>query len=158
MATETERKFLVAGDGWKDAVASAQDLSQGYLAAGKDVSVRVRIGRKAFVTVKGRGDGLSRPEFEYEIPDDDAAAMMLLCEDRTLVKRRHIVMVGEDRWEVDVFGGRLDGLVMAEIELESPDAPFSRPDWLGEEVTFDPRYLNQTLALEGLPGGRHARP
>ena len=158
MGTETERKFLVAGDGWKKAVTSFQDLGQGYLAAGVDVSVRVRIGRKSFVTVKGRGDGLSRPEFEYEIPEQDAAEMMRLCGDRTLVKRRHIVAVGQDRWEVDVFGGRLEGLVLAEIELESPDAQFGRPDWLGEEVTFDPRYLNQTLALDGLPGNRGRRP
>jgi adenylate cyclase len=148
MATEIERKFLVAGDGWKDAVVTETRLTQGYLASSPRVTVRVRVkGDQGVVTIKGATQGISRAEFEYPIPVEDARAMLdTLVENGIVDKVRYRVPCGRHTWEVDVFAGDNAGLVLAEIELDSEDEPFVRPDWLGEEVSDDSRYYNANLA------------
>lgn len=145
MGTEIERKFLVTGTGWRtpDGVA----IKQGYLNRDKARTVRVRIaGAKAFLTIKGLTTGASRAEFEYEVPLDEAQAMLALCDGPLVEKQRHTVRRGDAVWEIDAFEGENAGLVVAEIELEREDQPFARPDWLGAEVTHDARYFNSNLA------------
>ena len=145
MATETERKFLVLPGDWE--AAPALRMAQGYLSRSKDATVRVRVaGERAWMTVKGAGDGLSRPEFEYEIPPEDAVAMLGMVSGVVLKTRRRIPM-GDHVWEVDVFEGENDGLIVAEIELGDPDEAFPRPAWLGAEVTGMPRYFNSELSV-----------
>ncbi|MCW5694915.1 MAG: CYTH domain-containing protein [Pseudolabrys sp.] len=152
MGLEIERKFLVASDGWRDEVASHSDIRQIYLAVNDRSTVRVRIkDTAAFLTVKSAAPALTRAEFEYPIPVTDAEALLALRTGRLIQKRRHIVPQGALRWEIDVFAGDLDGLVIAEIELPGEDTAFVRPAWLGAEVTEDPRYGNANLATHGLP-------
>ena len=152
MADEIERKFLVASDAWRPAVVARKHLCQFYLAATGPSSVRIRIvdRKQARLTVKSAAPGLRRSEFEYPIPLDDARAMLPLAIGNVITKERHIVPAGDLRWEVDVFHGAHQGLIMAEIELASTDQTVDLPDWLGEEVTDDPRYYNAALALEPL--------
>ena len=125
MGVEIERKFLVKPGAWERAVP--QPMAQGYLARGDAATVRVRVsGGHAWLTVKGRGDGLSRPEFEYGIPADEARAMLAMVPG-VVEKTRRRVPVGAHVWEVDVFEGENAGLVVAEVELTSPDEAFERP-------------------------------
>lgn len=148
MAVEIERKFLVSGN-FSDGVTRADRIVQGYLCAAPDKTVRVRIRRnKAFLTIKGASDkaGVARSEFEYEIPVADAEALLPLCESGVIDKIRHLVPFQGHTWEVDVFHGCNEGLVVAEIELTSEDESFERPDWLGEEVTGKKRYYNAMLS------------
>ena len=147
MGLEIERRFLVEGDAWRDAATCARRLVQGYLAREDGVTVRLRLSDdRARLTIKGPG-GLVRPEFEYDIPRDDAAAMLdALCDGRRLAKMRHDVPHGGLVWEVDVFEGPLAGLVIAEVELPAADHPLPLPPWAGREVTDDPRYANAVLA------------
>ena len=131
MGIEIERKFLVKSDGWRK-LGCAVRYAQGYLCSDRNRTVRVRtVGDKGFLTVKGRGSGIAHPEYEYEIPYNEA---------RTKIPFAGFV------WEVDEFFGDNEGLVMAEIELPSVDASFEKPEWIGEEVTGDPRYYNSMLA------------
>jgi CYTH domain-containing protein len=149
MKQEIERKFLVMGDGWRKAAAAGLLCCQGYLASGGDgATVRVRLlGEKGFLTIKGPTQGISRPEMEYEIPVPDAEYMLEnLCGDRMISKMRYILDYNGLRWEIDEFHGRNQGLILAEIELESENQPFETPDWLGKEVSHDPRYRNAELA------------
>jgi adenylate cyclase len=149
MGIEIERKFLVKNDSWRAVADAGQECRQGYLVAEKGKSVRVRImGEKAFLTIKGETQGITRSEFEYEIPPADAEALLQLCGGAVLEKRRHIVHYGGMDWEVDVFGGTHLGLVLAEIELEEEGQVFEWPDWLGEEVSSNPRYFNAVLARQ----------
>ncbi|MBO0903208.1 CYTH domain-containing protein [Jiella sonneratiae] len=152
MGREIERKFLVTGDGWRGLATAAARYEQFYLFAGADRSLRVRIadGRSARLTLK-TGRGLSRGEFEYDIPLDDAEALRETALGAVVAKTRHFVPSGGHTIEVDVYEGALAGLVTAEIELEDEAERFDRPDFLGREVTDEPAYLNQTLALAGLP-------
>lgn len=149
MAKEIERKFLVSGTGFKAVAASSREISQGYLSTNPDATVRVRISdSRAWLTVKSRNHGATRGEWEYEIPVDDARHMLAeCCGGLCLEKTRYIVPAAEKSlsWEVDVFHGRHEGLVLAEIELPSEDTPFSLPDFIGEEVTGDTRYYNSVL-------------
>ncbi len=147
MAHEIERKFLVTGDAWR-ARGSAERFRQGYLATAGPATVRVRVaGRRGWLTVKGPTSGATRSEFEYEIPLADAEALLeTLCERPQIEKLRGRVPAGRHTWEVDEFLGENAGLVVAEIELGAEDEPFERPEWLGEEVTADPRYRNSSLA------------
>jgi len=148
MGREIERKFLVRSDAWKAEAKSVRSLRQGYLAIDDGNVVRVRTdGQRAWVTIKGRGEGITRPEFEYEIPGHDADELLALCRGRVVEKTRHLIPAGVLTWEIDEFGGENAGLVVAEIELPDERADFARPDWLGEEVTGDPRYLNANLAV-----------
>ena len=145
MAKEIERKFLVYRELWQPK-GEGIEIAQGYLAADKKRAVRVRLaGDRAYLTVKGPTKGVERLEFEYEIPTDDARAMLALCERPWIEKRRYCERYGAHTWEVDCFFGENEGLVVAEIELSAPDEPFERPPWLGEEVSTDSRYLNASL-------------
>ncbi|HWV64023.1 MAG TPA: CYTH domain-containing protein [Oxalicibacterium sp.] len=146
MSVEIERKFLVRSDAWK-ALAQGVAMRQGYLSTHPDRTVRVRIeGEIATLTIKGRTQGFSRGEWEYDIPLADAEALLSdICE-RPLIEKTRTRIVHEDMvWEVDEFFGDNLGLVVAEIELESETQSFARPDWLGEEVTGDARYFNSSL-------------
>ena len=149
MAVEIERKFLVAGE-YKPFATESVHISQGYLnsASGRTVRVRVR-GDKGYLTVKGpsKDGGLSRFEWEMEIPLADAKAMLELCETGVIDKTRWLIPAGDGvhTWEVDEFHGANEGLVVAEIELTSESDSFERPSWLGPEVTGDRRYYNSML-------------
>ena len=147
MAVEIERKFLVTGD-FSGEVTSSSRIVQGYLASSPAVTVRVRVyGDKGYMTVKGRTDdaGMSRFEWEKEIPAEEASMLMKLCGGGMIDKTRHLVPFAGHVFEVDVFHGANEGLVMAEVELASEDETFDRPSWLGEEVTGDLRYYNSML-------------
>jgi adenylate cyclase len=153
MAVEIERKFLVEGDGWRGAVTASRRIRQAYLSNEGAASVRIRVidEEKAKLTIKSRqksGEGaLSRSEFEYPVPLEDALAMIELRAGQIIDKTRHLVPAGNGRtWEVDVFAGAHQGLVLAEIELEAADEDIDLPDWVGREVTGDPRYGNVALA------------
>ena len=149
MKTEIERKFLVVGDAWRDAADAGQLCEQGYISSDpENITVRVRvIGSKGFLTLKGPTKGISRPEMEYEIPIEEAEHMLKnFCGGRVVSKTRHLLKINGLQWEVDEFSGSNDGLIVAEIELGSEDQAFEKPDWLGEEVSFDPRYFNAELA------------
>lgn len=144
MAKEIERKFLVK-DSWQPQSAGIK-IAQGYLSTVPERTVRVRIkGDKGYLTIKGKNQGVSRAEYEYEIPRQDAEEMLQLAEQPILVKTRYLEQQGEFTWEVDVFAGENQGLVVAEIELPAEDAEFSRPAWLGQEVSGDVRYYNANL-------------
>jgi len=147
MGIEIERKFLVKDDSWRAEADEGMACRQGYLVAEKERTVRVRtMGTKAFLTIKGAAAGISRAEFEYEIPLPDAEALLGLCGGAVVEKMRHRVRHSDMVWEVDVFGGRHAGLVLAEIELEREDQEFEMPGWAGKEVSADPRYCNAVLA------------
>lgn len=151
MAIEIERKFLVVGDGWK-AAPCVRAIAQGYLAT-IPASVRIRIqDGAATLTIKGEADGLVRDEFEYAVPLADAEAMLRLCPEPPIVKKRHELVHAGKLWQVDAFEGALGGLVIAEIELESADEVVTLPDWVGREVTYDRRYRNSALIRSGLAG------
>lgn len=143
---EIERKFLVAGDFRKE-VSGASRIIQGFLSSAPGRTVRVRIRNdKGYLTVKGPAQGLTRFEWEKEIPADEARQLLTLCEPGAIDKTRHLVPASDGHvWEVDEFHGDNEGLVVAEIELEAEDEPFVRPAWVGEEVTGDRRYYNSSL-------------
>ncbi len=147
MGREIERKFLVRGDGWRTGPAG-EAVRQGYLAADVERSVRVRVvENKAFLTVKGKSEGLVRREFEYAIPPEDAAELLdYLCLQPLIQKTRYRREVGGRAWEIDEFAGENKGLILAEVELASPDESVVLPDWVGDEVSHDPRYYNANLA------------
>jgi len=147
MAQEIERKFLVKNRVYKT-LAEGIHYHQGYIPAGDDATIRIRMaGERGFITLKTRTVGISRQEFEYEIPLDDAEKMLhLLCAAPTIEKYRYCIPAGDGlKWEVDEFKGENDGLVIAEIELPTEGTPFEKPDWIGEEVSGDPRYYNSSL-------------
>ncbi|MCE0556486.1 MULTISPECIES: CYTH domain-containing protein [Motilimonas] len=144
---EIERKFLVTGD-YKNDAFKAQRITQGYLNSAPERCVRVRIkGEQGFLTIKGISDaaGLSRFEWEREIPVAEAQALLALCEPGVIDKTRYLVKAGLHTFEVDEFYGDNAGLVVAEVELTSVDEAFAKPSWLGEEVTGDKRYYNSQL-------------
>ena len=146
MAIEIERKFLVTSNDWR--INEPVQIRQGYLNRDPDRTVRVRTaGNQAWITVKGRTTGSVRSEFEYPIPLNDADALLLLCERPLLEKRRYHFEHDGRTWEVDEFLGENEGLVVAEIELDTPDAEFSMPLWIGVEVTHDSRYFNSNLSV-----------
>ena len=146
MPTEIERKFLVVSEDYKK-FGQPIVIRQGFLSTEKERVVRVRVaGEKAYVTIKGISKGAVRAEFEYEIPGEDAQFMLdHLCRKPLIEKTRYKVYYEGFTWEVDEFYGDNEGLVVAEIELESEEQVFPKPEWLGEEVTSDPRYYNANL-------------
>lgn len=146
MGVEIERKFLVRGEEWK-ALGQATLLRQGYLSSTPERVVRVRIdGESAMLTIKGKSSGATRGEWEYPIPLVDAQALLDgLCERPIIEKKRYRISHGGMVWEVDEFFGENAGLVVAEIELQSEDQVFVKPEWIGEEVTHDARYFNANL-------------
>lgn len=148
MGIEIERKFLVANDSWRAQAQQATRFCQGYLSRDPVRTVRVRIaGDEALLTIKGATTGATRAEFEYPVPVDDARQLLGLCDGPVVEKVRHLCEVDGMTWEVDEFLGANAGLVVAEIELASESQPFSRPAWLGAEVTGDGRYVNANLAV-----------
>lgn len=147
MAKEIERKFLVIGDGWRENAVGTH-YRQGYLNSVKERTVRIRtINDKAFLTVKGLTVGCARLEFEYSIPYDDCVKMLdELAEKPIIEKTRYKIPAGNGlTWEIDEFHGVNEGLIVAEIEIPSEETSFEKPDWLGEEVSSDPRYFNSNL-------------
>ena len=145
---EIERKFLVLGDDWREEVRRALPMRQGYLNDEKGCSVRVRIsGQEAYLNLKGVTIGTQRLEFEYPIPLADARHMLDHLRVKPLIeKTRYLVDRGAHTFEIDVFEGANEGLIVAEVELGHPDEAFERPPWLGQEVTEDVRYYNTALA------------
>ena len=148
MALEIERKFLVLDDSYKHEAFSSHHIMQGYVCRlpGKTVRVRIREER-AYLTIKGPSadGGLSRSEFEYEIPLADAKQLMKFCEPGIIDKTRWLVKSGDHVFEVDEFHGENDGLVVAEVELSNASESFKKPDFIGKEVTGDRRYYNAQL-------------
>jgi len=146
VGTEIERKFLVRNTEWL-AGAVGQPVRQGFLSIDPDRTVRVRVVEdRGYLTVKGRAEGLVRAEFEYPIPVEDAVSLLdRLCLRPLIEKTRYRLGYGGLTWEVDVFGGENQGLVVAEVELDDPDEEVNLPPWVGEEVSHDPRYHNASL-------------
>ena len=144
---EIERKFLVKGDGWRGR-GKTELFRQGYIARTQDRTVRVRVaGDRGMLTIKYRGEGIARNEFEYDIPLDEAQALLDGLDSGEIIEKlRHTFTYEGSVWEVDEFLGANAGLVVAEIELESEDQPFVRPEWLGDEVSKISRYLNVELS------------
>ncbi len=147
MAVEIERKFLVINDNWRAQVESESTLKQGYLTAEEQLSIRVRIAKgKGELTIKGGTSGISRSEYEYAIPLQDAQELIAnLVTGSVIDKTRYKVRCGDHLWDLDVFHGDNQGLVMAEVELCSESEAFQMPDWAGQEVSDDPRYYNANL-------------
>ena len=149
MSIEIERKFLVKGP-FKEQATSHTHIIQGYISSQKGRTVRVRLRNKqAFLTIKGpsRDGGLSRYEFEKEITIDEGLSLLTLCEPGVIEKDRWLVTSGKHTFEVDEFFGENEGLLLAEVELETPDEPFDKPTFLGKEVTGDRRYYNSSLRI-----------
>lgn len=148
MALEIERKFLVKDRSYVEMAISHAEIRQAYISDNVNGTVRVRVrADRAWLTVKGANDGAVRHEWEYEIPVADAEEMArMLAGGWSIEKVRYIVKYGALTWEVDEFHGRHEGLVVAEVELESADAGIDIPGFAGEEVTGDPRYYNSVLA------------
>ena len=162
--TEIERKFLVKSDAFIAQATTSYEIMQGYLCKDPEKTIRVRIrDARAFLTIKSSllRDGIAKFEWEKEIDLSDAKELMKICLPGAISKTRYIIKVkgegvkvkgerleakGDDlKWEVDVFHGRLEGRVLAEIELSDEDEAFERPDWLGEEVTGQPQYYNANM-------------
>jgi adenylate cyclase len=146
---EIERKFLVNSNDFKTQAFTQNRIAQGYLSSVPGRTVRVRIkGNKGFLTIKGASNesGLSRFEWEKEIPFDEASALLQLCEEGIIDKTRFEVKMGNHVFEIDEFYGENQGLIMAEVELKSETEPFEKPNWLGKEVTNDKRYYNSYLS------------
>mgnify|MGYP006332667009 FL=1 len=147
MAQEIEKKFLVAGE-FKESAKKATRITQGYLSSVPERTVRVRVkGDKGFITIKGIGNasGASRFEWEKEIPVEDVKALLEICEPGVIDKTRYLVDCDGHTFEVDEFYGDNEGLVVAEVELSDENEAFTRPSWLGEEVTGDKKYYNSML-------------
>ena len=148
MALEIERKFLVLDDSYKHEAFSKSHIQQGYICSERGRTVRIRIrNERAYITIKGPSlnGGLSRYEFEQEIPLDDARKLLTLCDPGIIDKTRWLVKAGNHTFEVDEFAGDNAGLTVAEVELASEDEAFEKPAFIGQEVTGDRRYYNSQL-------------
>jgi len=147
MPIEIERKFLLSSDKWRDEVIRSSRIRQGYMGKIDKASVRIRVqGDKANINIKSATLDIRRMEYEYEIPLSEAEEMLdQLCNQPQIDKTRFIVEQGKHTWEIDEFYGDNQGLLVAEVELGSEDEEIFKPDWLGEEVTADPRYYNVSL-------------
>ena len=145
---EIEHKFLVIDDTYRLMACKKSEIKQGFLSRNPERTVRVRVrDDKGYITIKGKSSGAAHPEFEYEIPLDEAMQMIMLCEAPVIEKTRYIVMHDGNRWEVDEFHGDLQGLVIAELEVPNEDYRFPLPPFVGQEVTGDPRYYNSQLGV-----------
>ena len=147
MATEIERKFLILNDNWRKEADDGIHIIQGYMGSNEKSSIRIRVnGQNANLNIKSKTIGIQRSEYDYAIPLDEAKEMLdALCDAPLIEKTRYHVMHDGHKWEVDVFAGENEGLVVAELELSSPDEKFSKPDWAGDDVSEDPRYYNICL-------------
>lgn len=148
MQLEIERKYLVDGDGWRDHVIRSRQIRQGYIATKNDTTVRAREYKThGELALKGATEGVTRVEYEYNIAKEDAANIIdSFCRDWIVKKRRYRVKPGDWLWEVDVFDGDNEGLILAEIELDDEDESFEAPSWIGREVSSDSRFRNAELA------------
>ncbi|WP_272519892.1 CYTH domain-containing protein [Providencia sp. PROV223] len=146
MAKEIERKFLVSGDSWRE-LANGVRYTQGYLNSQKERTVRIRtIDDKAFLTIKGITVGITRTEYEYEIPHADCVTMLTqLAEQPIIDKKRYKIPFDGLIWEVDEFFGVNEGLIVAEVELSDENQSFKKPEWVGDEISSDPKYFNSNL-------------
>ncbi|MGI9423871.1 MAG: CYTH domain-containing protein [Hyphomicrobiaceae bacterium] len=149
MALEIERKFLVSNNDWRGLVSATKHVCQAYLNRDGGFSARVRVvdTGHATLTLKSSRAGLSRLEFEYAIPLEDAEQLMAFGSGLTIEKTRHLVTIKDVDWEIDVFEGANAGLTLAEVELASEDQDLSLPSWIGAEVTEDSRFYNSNLSL-----------
>ena len=156
MPLEIERKFLVAHDGWKKCVVRRSKIQDGLIASNNGNKARVRIADdKATVALKSRRMGMVRTEFEYAIPYADAEEILrTMCDGNVLNKVRHFVIHKDATWLIDVYDDILKGIVIAEIELTQPDQVLQIPDWVGAEVTDDPRYRKVNMRAERLANQR----
>jgi len=147
MGTEIERKYLLKNDDWRMFASVGTHMRQGYLSGNGLISIRVRVaGNEATLNIKGATLGVCRTEFEYPIPVQDGEELLdRYCPRPLIEKTRYFVEHAGRLWEIDVFEGDNEGLTVAEIELESPEEHFSLPEWIGEEVSHDPRYYNVCL-------------
>ena len=146
MGVEIEKKFLLQNEKWRSLSEKGHVIKQGYLSTEKERTVRVRLfDETGYLTIKGKSVGNSRLEFEYEIPKEDALQLLSLCKKPIIEKSRHKIKFGNHIWEVDEFEGVNEGLIVAEIELESENENFEIPDWIGKEVSDDVRYFNANL-------------
>lgn len=148
MAIEVEHKFLLANDNWRALTSDSVAYRQGYLSSEANSSIRIRISdTQAWLNIKSATIGNQRHEYEYAIPLSDANEMLdTLCRKPLIEKVRHFVKYDKHLWEIDEFKGANEGLIIAEVELSSTQETFSRPDWLGQEVTYDLRYYNNNLS------------
>ena len=149
MAIEIEHKFLLANNDWHEHISSSIKYRQGYLSSLATSSIRVRISdKRAWLNIKSATIGASRNEYEYEIPLHDANEIItILCRKPIIEKTRHFVIHDGNTWEIDEFEGVNQGLIIAEIELSAIGKEFSKPHWIGKEVTHDLRYYNNNLAI-----------
>jgi len=148
MAHEIERKFLVINDSWRNQISASDYFRQGYLSTTAKCSIRVRVSdNKGHLNLKSATLDIQRTEYEYEIPRHEAEEMLeLFCEDSQIKKTRYYVRHDKHLWEIDVFDDANAGLTVAEIELDDINESFKKPDWVGQEVSDDPRYYNVCLA------------
>ncbi len=149
MSKEIERKFLVRDSSYRNIAVAQKSIAQGYLSTDPDATVRVRISDdKAYLTVKSRNKGATRNEWEYPISPIDARQMLEACSKSRIIEKTRYIVPGSNglKWEIDEFHGVLEGLVLAEIELPTEDAPFDIPEFIDREVTGDPKYYNSSLA------------
>ena len=147
---EVERKFLVTSEDFRTEAESEFHIKQGFLSTDPERTVRIRLQNgSGKITVKGISDkaGISRFEWERDISGDEAVQLLKLCKGNLLIKKRYCIPVGKHIFEVDVFEGANSGLIVAEVELEDADEPYEKPDWLGTEVTGDPKYYNAQLSI-----------
>ncbi|MDA8979777.1 CYTH domain-containing protein [Chitinophagales bacterium] len=148
MKVEIERKFLVKNQDWKKLIVEKHSIQQGYLNTDKSCNVRVRImNNLAFITIKGKRIHTARPEFEYEIPLNDAESILKLSKTSIIKKTRYTVNHKGQIWEIDQFEGDNQGLVIAEIELKQKDEAISLPNWIGIEISNDERFYNLSLSI-----------
>lgn len=147
MGKEIEHKYLVADDSFKSMAIEQHHISQGYLSREKERTVRVRIiDNEARLTIKGKNNGDTRSEYEYPIPVHDAEEMLQdLCVRPVIIKTRYVIDYSGNKWEVDEFGGKLQGLVLAEIEIPYSEYNYDIPPFIGKNVTMDSRYYNSNL-------------
>lgn len=150
---EIEYKYLVNEEKWNNLHKPTPSyIVQGFLAKSKDITIRIRIKNKhAFLTIKGKTVGITRSEFEYEIPVSDAEQMLSEFTEKVIRKNRYVIIHENRSWEVDVFEGQLEGLIMAELEVNSENEKFNLPNWATENVSEDDRYYNAVLIEEGIP-------
>ncbi len=143
---EIERKYLTRNTSWQSKTEPGLSIRQGYLSTQIERTVRVRtIGQQAWLTIKGKTEHTTRLEFEYEIPVEEAHQLLEICEKPLLEKTRYLLKIDKHTWEIDVFEGENSGLTVAEIELSDESESIDLPDWVGEEVSHDPRYYNANL-------------
>lgn len=146
MGFEIEKKFLLKNKSWKSEVYKSIHIKQGYLSSEIERTVRIRVtDNEGLITIKGKTENLTRAEFEYKIPISDAIELLVLCESPLIEKTRYLIKRQEVVWEVDEFLGANSGLIVAEVELCDENQSLDLPDWIGEEVSMDPKYYNSAL-------------